>query len=156
MTFLFFFLVALVSFIIWRTSRKGRGEQRNAAFRAVTGISGAVTLIALLIAVSECFTVIPAGNVGVVDFFGTVQENTLKSGINPVNPFARIIKMSIQTQENKETMDSPSKEGLTTQIEVSVLFHLNPERAAEVYKTVGETYIPVLLEIGRASCRERV
>jgi regulator of protease activity HflC (stomatin/prohibitin superfamily) len=54
--------------------------------------------------------------------------------------------MSIQTLELKETMDTPSKEGLTTQIEVSVLYHLNPEQAANVYKSVGENYVSVILE----------
>jgi regulator of protease activity HflC (stomatin/prohibitin superfamily) len=99
-----------------------------------------------LIALSNCFTVVPAGNVGVIDFFGTVSDNTLKAGINFVNPLARIVKMSIQTQELKEVMDVPSKEGLTVQLEVSILYHLNPEKAANVYKTVGEDYINVILE----------
>jgi len=70
----------------------------------------------------------------------------LKAGINFVNPMARVVKMSIQTQEIKETMDTPSKEGLTTQIEVSVLFHLSPERASDIYKSVGEIYVPIVLE----------
>jgi hypothetical protein len=30
-------------------------------------------------------------------------------------------------------MDVPSKEGLTVQLELSALFHLNPEKAAQVY-----------------------
>ena len=43
-------------------------------------------------------------------------------------------------------MDVPSKEGLTMQLEVSVLYHLDPEKAQEVYRTVGEEFVPVLLE----------
>ena len=43
-------------------------------------------------------------------------------------------------------MDVPSKEGLTVQLEVSILYHLNPEKAADVYKTVGENYEGVILE----------
>jgi prohibitin 1 len=112
-----------------------------------------VSLVALLIAVafglmavSQCLTVVPAGSVGVVDFFGTVSPNTLKAGINPVNPLARVIKMSVQTQEMKEVMDVPSKEGLTVQLEVSILYHLNPDKAADVYKMVGESYESVILE----------
>ena len=71
-----------------------------------------------LVAVAQCFTVVPAGNVGVVDFFGTVSNMTLKAGINIVNPLAKIVKMSIKTQEVKELMEVPSK-GLTVQLEVS-------------------------------------
>lgn len=54
--------------------------------------------------------------------------------------------MSIQTQELKETMEVPSKEGLTMILEVSVLFHLQAEKAADVYRTVGVNYVEVLLE----------
>jgi regulator of protease activity HflC (stomatin/prohibitin superfamily) len=43
-------------------------------------------------------------------------------------------------------MDVPSKEGLTVQLELSALFHLNPDKAAEVYKSVGENYVQILLE----------
>ncbi len=146
MTFVFFFLVAIVSFLVWFSSRKKANQERNAVYRTAMVVSGGVTVFAALIALTQCFTTIPAGHVGVVDFFGTVQEGTLKSGINLVNPLATIVKMSIQTLELKETLDTPSKEGLTTQIEVSVLYHLNPERAADVYKSVGENYVAVILE----------
>jgi regulator of protease activity HflC (stomatin/prohibitin superfamily) len=146
MAFVFFVIVAVAAFLIWTSARKRADQQRNVAFRGVTIVSGGVTVFAGILAASQCFTTIPAGSVGVVDFFGTVQEGTLKSGINLVNPMARVVKMSIQTLEMKETMDTPSKEGLTTQIEVSVLYHLNPEQAANVYKTVGENYIEVILE----------
>ncbi len=146
MLFLFFFVVAVAAFSAWRSARRRAQEQRNAALKTASGLTGAIAIGAALLALIQCFTVVPAGHVGVVDFFGTVQENTLKAGINFVNPLARVVKMSVQTQEAKEAMDTPSKEGLTTQLEVSVLFHLNPERAAEVYKSVGTSYVQIILE----------
>ena len=144
MAFIFFVLVTIVAFLMWSSARKR--EQRGAVSRSVIAVTGAVMTFTALLALLECFTTIPAGHVGVVDFFGTVQDGTLKSGINIVNPLAKIVKMSVQTLESKETMDTPSKEGLTTQIEVSVLYHLTPDRAAEVYKSVGESYVQVILE----------
>jgi prohibitin 1 len=63
-----------------------------------------------------------------------------------VNPLARVVDMSVKTQELKEVMDVPSREGLTMQLEASVLFHLDPEQAAEVYKSVGPDYVAILLE----------
>jgi prohibitin 1 len=146
MLFLFFFIIAVISFFVWTSARRKVVQQRNVMYQTAMMLSGALTLIATVIALSQCFTVVPAGHVGVVDFFGTVQELTLKSGINFVNPLAKIVKMSIQTQEIKEVMDVPSKEGLTVQLEVSALIHLDPERAAEVYKTVGEDYVSIILE----------
>jgi prohibitin 1 len=99
-----------------------------------------------LSALFSCLTVVPAGHVGVVDFFGKVSPSTLKAGINLVNPLARVIKMSVKTQETKAEMDVPSKEGLSVQLEVSLIYHLDPEKAAEVYRTVGRDFEHVLLE----------
>ncbi|MBI5836897.1 MAG: prohibitin family protein [Candidatus Eisenbacteria bacterium] len=107
------------------------------------GLLGVVAVILLL---SNLFTVVPAGNVGVLDTFGIVSGRALPAGINMKNPFARCIKMPIKTQELKETMDVPSKEGLSVQLEASVLFHLDPTKAPEIYKTVGRNYVEVLLE----------
>lgn len=154
MAFVFFAVVAIIAFFVWRSTRAKVVEQRNVMYNTAMTVSSIVLVVAVILAISQCFTTIPAGHVGVVDFFGFVQDNTLKAGINFVNPLAKVVKMSVQTQEVKETMNSPSKEGLTAQIEVSVLFHLNPERAAEVYKTVGESYISVILEPQfRSVCR---
>jgi regulator of protease activity HflC (stomatin/prohibitin superfamily) len=88
--------------------------------------------------------VVPAGHVGIVDFFGHVAPSALKPGINFVNPLARVVAMSVRTQEDKETMIVPSKEGLTVELEISALFHLSPEHAVDVYKTVGPRYQEVL------------
>ncbi|MFA5835015.1 MAG: prohibitin family protein [Bacteroidota bacterium] len=140
MFFLIFTLVAVAAFVSWRNMRINPNTKGSA------NISMMVALGATLAALSNCFTVIPAGHVGVIDFFGTVSDNTIKSGINFVNPLARIVKMSIKTQEIKEVMEVPSKEGLTVQLEVSVLYHLNPEKAADVYKTVGEDYESIIIE----------
>jgi len=106
-------------------------------------VFGGILLILLLF---RCVTVIPAGHVGVVDFFGKVSDATLKPGVNFRNPLASIHKFSVKTQEEKEVMTVPSKEGLSVQLEVSVLFHLNPEKAAEVYKSIGPNYIEIILE----------
>lgn len=146
MLFLISILIAIASIFIWRNARKKVREERNILFKTQAQLSGIAALVFLTIALSQCITVIPAGHVGVIDFFGTVSDNTLKAGINFVNPLARVIKFSIKTQEIKELMDVPSKEGLVVQLEISVLFHLDPERAAQVYKTVGENYVSVILE----------
>ena len=146
MLFIFFILVASAAFITWQNARSKFVKDGNKIYQGGAGISLLITIIAVLLAIVQIFTVIPAGNVGVVDFFGNVSDNTLKAGVNFVNPLARVIKMSIKTEEMKETMDVPSKEGLTVGLEISALFHLNPDKAAEVYKTVGENYISIILE----------
>ena len=129
-----------VVYILRKRDFEGVEISRIARWARVVGAMAAA------LAILSCLTVVPAGHVGVVDFFGRVSARTLKAGINLTNPLARIVSMSVRTKEVKEVMDVPSKEGLSIQLEVSVLHHLDPEKAAEVYRTVGERYEPVLLE----------
>ncbi len=98
-----------------------------------------------ILALMQVFTVVPAGTVGVVDFLGNVSSNTLKAGVNFVNPLANVIKFSIKTQEIKETMNVPSKEGLSVQLEISLLYSLDPDNASKIYKSVGENYGEIIL-----------
>jgi prohibitin 1 len=104
-----------------------------------------VLLICIIIVIALMVRVVPAGHVGVVDIFGNVQQRTLKSGVNFVFPFARVIMFSVKTQELKEVMKIPSEEGLDINLEISVLYHLDPDQAAEVYKTVGYNYQEIIL-----------
>jgi regulator of protease activity HflC (stomatin/prohibitin superfamily) len=62
-----------------------------------------------------------------------------------VNPMANVEKMSIQTQELKEVMSVPSKEGLSVNLEISLLFKLDSEKANDIYKTVGPNYTEIIL-----------
>jgi regulator of protease activity HflC (stomatin/prohibitin superfamily) len=143
MFFILSVLVAIGSVIAWWSARKGAVSSQLS--RGSSAIFGVAAVIFALLAFGQMITVVPAGNVGVVDFFGTVSQTTLKAGINLINPLARVVKFSVKTEELKETMDVPSKEGLTVQLEISALFHLNPDKAAEIYKSVGENYVEILL-----------
>jgi regulator of protease activity HflC (stomatin/prohibitin superfamily) len=105
----------------------------------------ALAALAALALLAASVRVVPAGHVGVVDLFGRVSPRALGPGVRLVNPLARVERMSTRTQEVKEAMDVPSREGLSMQVEASVLFHLDPESAPAVYQTVGGGYQDVLL-----------
>jgi len=105
---------------------------------------GAIVLAVILIFASF-IRIVPAGQVGVVDVFGNVDMQQRQAGINLVNPFAKLILIDIQTQEKKETMNVPSKEGLTMGVEISILYRLTPEKASVIYKTVGADYDDVVI-----------
>ncbi len=138
MLFLIALIAAIVAFFVNKNAKKR--FQKNEATFAMLGL-----IVALLIALLQCFTVIPAGHTGVIDFLGYVSDNTLKPGVNLVNPMANVEKMSIKTQELKETMNVPSEEGLGVELEISLLFKLNPDKANEIYKTVGPNYVEIIL-----------
>jgi regulator of protease activity HflC (stomatin/prohibitin superfamily) len=90
--------------------------------------------------------VVPAGPVGVTDFFGYVGGRALPSGLHLVIPMTRVHRMSIQTQELKETAEVPSQEGLIMSLEASLLYRLDPAKAPDVYKQVGRNYPTVIVE----------
>ncbi|MCU0343436.1 MAG: prohibitin family protein [Ignavibacterium sp.] len=138
MLFIISLLAAVVAIFIFLNAKKKYNKQ-EITFSSI-GI-----VVASIVAVSQFWTVIPAGHVGVVDFFGVVSDNTLYPGVNLVNPIANIIKFDARTQELKEEMTVPSKEGLTVQLEISILFSLSFENANKIYKTVGEDYVEKIL-----------
>ena len=138
MLFLVALIAAVVAFFVYRNAKK-RFQKSETTF-AIIGF-----VVALFIALLQCFTIIPAGHTGVIDFLGYVSDNTLKPGVNLVNPMANVEKMSIKTQELKEMMNVPSEEGLGVELEISLLFKLNPDKANEIYKTVGPNYVDIIL-----------
>ena len=138
MLFLIALIAAVVAFFVYRNAKK-RFLKNEATFSMIG------FFIALLIALLQIFTIIPAGHTGVIDFLGYVSDNTLKPGVNMVNPMANVEKMSIKTQELKELMNVPSQEGLSVELEISLLYRLNSEKANEIYKTVGPNYVEIIL-----------
>ncbi|MER3523373.1 MAG: membrane protease subunit, stomatin/prohibitin [Ignavibacteria bacterium] len=155
MLFVLTFLLAVGAGLAWLSARRKVIQERNLLYQRTARVAGAVALVFGLLAFTQAFTIIPAGHVGVIDFFGVVSDNTLKSGVNLVNPLARVIKFSVQTKEHKETMQVLSREGLTIGLEISVLYRLEADSAASVYKKIsGGNYEEiVLIPQFRSVCR---
>jgi prohibitin 1 len=139
MFFIVGIIVAVVFFLIYLNVKKAKKAQEAT-------MTLLISIAAAIFAFVQIFTVIPAGTVGVVDFLGNVSDNTLKPGVNMVNPVARIIKYSFKTQEIRENMTVPSKEGLPVQLEISLLYRVDPAMANEIYKSVESgDYLNVIL-----------
>ena len=113
--------------------------------RSLRGLA-IVIVVVILVLIGNPIRVIPAGHVGVKDFFGIVSSSVLTPGVHFVMPFTKVVKMSIKTQEVKETAEVPSKEGLTMDLEGSLLFRLDPVKAPEIYKTIGPDYLEIAVQ----------
>jgi prohibitin 1 len=109
-------------------------------------ILGALIGMVLLILALSSFTTIPAGKVGVLTLFGKVTGEKLDSGLHVVNPLKKVTEMTVRTQALKESADVPSSEGLVMGLDTSLVFHLNPDRAAYVYQELGPNYIESIIE----------
>jgi regulator of protease activity HflC (stomatin/prohibitin superfamily) len=120
----------------------GSSGRQRLLWRSGLGIA---LLVAIALVAANSVACVSTGHVGVVTLFGRVTGRTMAEGIHVVNPVARVHELNIKTQEVKERAAVPSKEGLIMGLEASVLYHLQPDRAAEVFQKVGATYADVLL-----------
>jgi prohibitin 1 len=128
-------------------------EVGGPGFLRLAAIVPVVIIIFILLWASVAY--VPAGHVGVLTLFGRVTGEVLPEGTHMVNPFKGNNIMSVRTQEIKETASVPSNEGLIITLDTSLLFRLNVEKAADVYRTVGPRYQDVVVEPNlRASIRE--
>ena len=115
------------------------------------GILGFILVILLF----NCVTRVDTGHVGVLTLFGRVTGETLGEGIHLINPLKTNNEMSIQTQTIKESASVPSSEGLMMALDTSLIYHLNPERAAEVFQRIGADYESKVVEPNlRSAIRE--
>ena len=111
--------------------------------RAVaTLVVGGLVVVALLTSVAY----VPAGHVGVVTLFGRVTGQVLPEGTHLIYPFKTVNRMAIRTVELKEAASVPSEEGLIITLDTSLLFRLDPTKAAEIFQTVGPGYVDVVVE----------
>jgi len=115
------------------------------------GISAFLVVILLFASVTR----VQSGHVGVLTLFGRVTGEVLPEGIHMINPLKSSTEMSIRTQELKESASVPSAEGLVMNLDTSLIYHLDPEKAADVYQKIGPNYMNVFIEPNlRAAIRE--
>jgi regulator of protease activity HflC (stomatin/prohibitin superfamily) len=119
-------------------ARKDRWLPRAVA----TLVVGGLIVIGLLTSIAY----VPAGHVGVLTLFGRVTGEVLPEGTHLILPFKTNNRLAIRTQELKETASVPSEEGLIITLDTSLLFRLDPLKAAEIYQKVGPRFVDVVIE----------
>ncbi len=120
------------------------GGQGGNLFRLIgLGVAAFVLVILVLSSVTKVAT----GHVGVLTLFGKVQtDGTLGEGIHLISPLKTNNELSVQTQTLKESASVPSSEGLMMSLDTSLIYHLNPDRAAEVFQRIGADYEDKVVE----------
>jgi prohibitin 1 len=106
------------------------------------GIAGFILVILFF----SSMTRVGTGHVGVVTLFGKVTGETLGEGIHLMSPLKTDNEMSVQTQTIKESASVPSSEGLMMSLDTALIYHLNPDRAAEVFEKIGADYEEKVVE----------
>jgi prohibitin 1 len=100
----------------------------------------------LVIVFFSSVTRVGTGHVGVLTLFGKVTGETLGEGIHLINPMKTNNELSVQTQTLKESASVPSSEGLMMALDTSLIYHLSPDRAADVFQKIGADYEDKVVE----------
>lgn len=116
-------------------------QNENLVFMKKKYTSGiALAAIALGLILNSCVIVGPH-QVGVKQKLGKLDEKVYRSGPVAYNPFVtKVIVTDINTKNMEVTIGLPSKEGLTINAVVSVLYHINADKVQELLTNTGLGY----------------
>jgi regulator of protease activity HflC (stomatin/prohibitin superfamily) len=101
----------------------------------------------LLLSIMTSCAVVRPGQVGIKQTLGKITRDNMQPGAHLYNPFVSSVKkINTRTVEAFNDLDVPTKEGLTVRSEISLLYHVKPEAAKEVYTRYGVNYQEVIVE----------
>ncbi|HEU4414360.1 MAG TPA: prohibitin family protein [Candidatus Angelobacter sp.] len=115
---------------------------RSMATPAVV-ISG---LVFALIIIWSSVAYVPPGSVGILTSFGRVTGEVLPEGTHLVSPFKINHVLTVRTQTQEEHTSTPSSEGLNLEIDTSLIYHLNRDKAADVFQSIGTNYGSTIID----------
>lgn len=107
------------------------------------------TIAAFLILVALAISTVrfvPTGEVGIKTSFGTVSGRA-DEGLNLIAPWEEITPMNIRIQKQSfKGLSASTKDAQAiSNIDIDVNYRLNPEKAEEVYSTIGKDYNDTLI-----------
>ncbi len=112
--------------------------------RIVLGLAIGVPALILFFSV---FRIIPAGHMGVKVLFGQVDPVPLREGLNVVlNPLYDIVVMDGRVGKHVAKYDAASKDLQAVHVEMVLNFRLSPDRAPDVYRSIGLDYSAVIID----------
>lgn len=103
---------------------------------------------------SSCAVVRP-GEVGIKQTLGKFSKVVKTQGTVIYNPLiSRVIKESTQTNNIKLVLSLPSKEGLSVNSEISILYRLEANKVASVLENLGQNYESVITSVFRSAASD--
>lgn len=117
------------------------GEPKEVEYLRVGKVVGFIIgFLVLLVVLFGSFTVISAGERGVVLRVGAI-DRVLEPGFNLKMPiFESIRKISVQTQKEQVETDAASQDLQTVKAIVAVNYNVSPEKVADLWRTLGGDY----------------
>jgi regulator of protease activity HflC (stomatin/prohibitin superfamily) len=107
--------------------------------------------VGILLLTSSCAVVRP-GEAGLKQTLGKFSNKILTQGVIFYNPFiSKVIKESTQTNNIKLVLSLPTKEGLSVNSEISILYRLEQQKIPKILEILGQDYESVITSIFRSA-----
>ncbi len=108
-------------------------------------------LIGTFILFVNCAVIRP-GEAGVKQTLGKFSDKVSTQGTIMYNPLvSKIIKESTQTNNIKLILSLPSKEGLSVNSEISILYRLEQNKIPSVLENLGQNYESIITSVFRSA-----
>jgi regulator of protease activity HflC (stomatin/prohibitin superfamily) len=100
--------------------------------------------------------IVRPGQIGFKQKLGKIKGQPIVQGVKWFNPFiSKIVIVNVRTVEYYNVLPLPTREGLNVQAEISLLYHVKPDMADDIYIKFGTNYEEVIvLSNFRATARE--
>ena len=123
--------------------RKQKGFFKGVVLPIILGILAFILVLSVIASV-RC---IKSGHTGVKLYFGKVQQTTLNSGINFVNPIGlTVVQMNNKISRADTDIIGASKDLQTITGSISINYNLEPESSASMYLKVGTGYEDIIIK----------
>jgi len=101
---------------------------------------------AIVVFASSGCAIVRPGQVGIAQRLGRLVPGTLESGPHLYNPLVtKVVKLNVQTVELYEELPLPTKEGLSVQAQIALLYHADPDAVRKIYTDLGPKYEQVMV-----------
>ncbi len=107
-----------------------------------------ILLIIIIIILWGTFVIIPAGNRGVMLWWGSVESRIMGEGLNFKVPIAeRVLKVDVRVQPHPfKEIDAASKEYQMVKLSGMMNFHIDPAYVNDLYQKVGLDFAPKVID----------
>ncbi len=113
-----------------------------------------LSVFSLFILLQGCAVIEPS-EVGIKQRLGKLQGEPTTSGLIAYNPFiAKVITTPITTNNLLLDLNLPSKEGLSVQASISILYRIEPDSFRYLITNYGVSYEPVITAIFRSAASD--
>jgi len=128
--------------------------------KPVPVIGAVVAAVLVLILLGASINFVGAGEVGVIfdPFGGGVQETELTEGLHIIAPWKSVKIYNIKTQDytmslileegavaRDDRIRCLTCEGLTVDLDMTLLYRIDPTKANEIHQTIGVNYVDIVV-----------